>query len=283
MLTLTPAFLTLVGAVRHDGEAPARQAIEHHPQREDVVGDAAVDALEGLRRQEVRRTDDVAAHVVFAFRDRAEVEQHVASAVLAHDVVGLDVAMDQTGGVDGGQRLAQIDPDRSRFTRAEGALALEDVLERAPLNQRRPQPDRAVVTPRAVDGQHVGVTHARQRPGLVEELLVASGLGSIRSPQLQRHVTVDVRVVGLVHRAVGPGAQPGIDAERTPALESRRVQLVNRLRSGQVDHRLTRGFVRRPQPFHESQATDLVGQFRVGRQLLLPVDGRAVRDRLGDA
>jgi hypothetical protein len=53
---------------------------------------------------------------------RAEIHEHQAALVLTHHVLGLDVAVHQTRGVDGRQRAAQIHACRDRLTRAHHAV-----------------------------------------------------------------------------------------------------------------------------------------------------------------
>ena len=78
-----------------------------------------------LGRQVERRPCDAAALRNLALDDlsRAEVHQHQPAAGFAHDVLRLDVAVDQPGAVHRGHGAAQLAPDQRGLARAEGPWA----------------------------------------------------------------------------------------------------------------------------------------------------------------
>ena len=71
--------------------------------------------------------------------------------LFAHDVLRLDVAVQQAGGVNGRQRRAQVQADQRRFRGTERAARLDDLLERFAAHQLHPQADAAVVLLGAID------------------------------------------------------------------------------------------------------------------------------------
>src|SRR5690606_8030646 len=75
---------------------------------------------------------------------RAEVHEDEAAAFLAHDVLGLDVAMDEAGLVHGSEGAAQLLPDERGLASAERALRPQQLLERAAADVLHPQPDAPV-------------------------------------------------------------------------------------------------------------------------------------------
>ena len=85
----------------------------------------------------------------------AEVHQHRPPALFAHDIVRLDVAVQQAGAMHRGQRAAQVQTDQRGFTRAEGPVRAQQLGERAPLDQLHPESDAAADVIRPVDGRHV--------------------------------------------------------------------------------------------------------------------------------
>ena len=85
--------------------------------------------VEHFGRQVERRAGEArdAARAGVAQLAGAEVHQDDAAALLAHHVLRLDVAMDEAGAVDGGERAAQILADERRFARAERRPALQQL------------------------------------------------------------------------------------------------------------------------------------------------------------
>ena len=71
----------------------------------------------------------------------AEVHQDDAPADLAHDVVRLDVAVQQAGGVERRQRAAQIDADAGHFARAHRPALADHRGERLALDELHPDAD----------------------------------------------------------------------------------------------------------------------------------------------
>ena len=139
----------------------------------DVALRRGVGAGEHFRREVERRAGDrrgLDRLVVLEQQAGAEVHQHQAAAFFADDVLRLDVAMDEAGGVDGGERPAQVLAEQRGFAAAERALPLEQLLERVAADELHPQPDAAVVGVDAVHGDDVAVADARQQAAFVQHL-----------------------------------------------------------------------------------------------------------------
>ena len=128
--------------------SPERRALDRMASREQVEQqDAeAVDLarrrrrapLEQLGRHVERRAEQVARRRAFGVARAAEVHQDDAAADLAHHVVRLDVAVQEAGGVQRGERPAQVEPDARRLARAHRALRIDEVGERAALDELHP-------------------------------------------------------------------------------------------------------------------------------------------------
>ena len=90
----------------------------------------------------------------------AEVHQDDSAAELAHDVVRLDVAVQQAGGVKRGQRAAEIDPDAGRLARTHRSGNADHRGQRLALDVFHPDSDLLVVLIGAMDDDDVRVADA---------------------------------------------------------------------------------------------------------------------------
>jgi hypothetical protein len=129
----------------------------------DVGGHDGVVPVKQFRRHEQRRAGEHRRPGVVRHRlGTAEVHQDDPAAGLAHDVVRLDVAVQQTCRMQGGQRAAQVAADSGHLVRAHGAAVADDRGQRLPFDELHPDPDVLVVLIRAIDGDDVGVPDARE-------------------------------------------------------------------------------------------------------------------------
>ena len=149
-----------------------------------------------------------------------EVHQQDPAALLAHHVAGLDVAVDEPGGVDRARRPADVHPDQSGLPRAKGALPGHQFLERRSLHEVGPEPDPSVVLVHAEDRDDVRVSDPGQRPRLGEQRArVVLAVQAARQEQLQRDVALERRVEGAVDLAERPASHALHALERPPVLQ----------------------------------------------------------------
>ena len=168
-------------------------------------------ARQGLGREIHRGSGDVR-------RDRAlraagaEVHQHQAAAVFAHDVLRLDVAVHEPRRMNGRERAAHVGAERAHFARAHRSVRPQPRLQRLPVDQFHPQADPPVPYLGAVNRDDVLVADLRERPRFGEELIErVPGRGP--APQnLQRHVAIELRIVRGVDLAVGAAGDSLADA-----------------------------------------------------------------------
>ena len=200
-----------------DGVSPRQQVEEQDADGVDLAGDRRRPPHQQLRRHVGWR----AARIVLdpAFEGESEVHQQDSATLLAHHVARLDVAVEQSHGVNGADRPADVDDDEGRLARAQRTLRGEQTRERGALHEVAPESHSPVVQIHAVDRQHVGVAQSRDRPGFQKECtgLVVS-IEAARQQQLQGDVALECRVeraVDLAERAAptrwrcsnGPSAQ----------------------------------------------------------------------------
>ena len=113
------ALASLSGTFGIDLAAPFRRLSKRI--RDILFFGAAGAGRRRLSRQDFRRPVHRSAgdgRLIERERSGAEIHQDYAAALLAHDVVGLDVAMKQPGFVDGRQRAADVDADHRRLVRS---------------------------------------------------------------------------------------------------------------------------------------------------------------------
>ena len=91
---------------------------------------------------------------------RAEVHENDAPAGLAHDVLRLDVPVEKARVVHRAERLREVGGDGRDFVRIESAALGQELLERPPLDEFRPDTDGIADIFGAVHCQHVLVTDA---------------------------------------------------------------------------------------------------------------------------
>ena len=104
-------------------------------------------------------------------RDAEVDEQRPAARRVEHDVVGLDVAMDQTRFVRVVERIEDRDDDRERALGRQRTGALEQLPQRHAVHERHRVVDEPFAFAHKVDRQDVGVLEPRSRSGLALEAL----------------------------------------------------------------------------------------------------------------
>ena len=163
--------------MRLDRHRARDQAIQQHADAVDVALDAGLAAAEQFGRHVQRRADlvvDERALVGHRVAAGAEVHQHEAAVAVAHDVLRLDVAMQQPGGVHGRQRRAHVDADERDLARVEAADPQQHGFERLALDQFHPQADEAAAALGAEDRRDVRMLDARQQARLADDVLAAA-------------------------------------------------------------------------------------------------------------
>src|SRR5438128_437395 len=107
-----------------------------------TAASAVTPAFNILRRRLAASVAGCAARRVAA---RAEIHEHDAAAVGAHDVLRLDVAMQKARRMNGRERAAQVDANCGRLARAERTRGSELLLERDAAHELHPEADAVVV------------------------------------------------------------------------------------------------------------------------------------------
>jgi hypothetical protein len=136
-----------------------------------------------------------------------EAEVHDADAVVAvdHDVVGLEVAMDEAGGVGGGDPAGGVLEGAQELGPAAG-LGAGPGVEALAGDELHGDPDAVDVGADVVDGDDVGVGELGEGLGLAQEADLAAAAGS-GAQELEGDLAVEVGVEGGVDDAHGAGAE----------------------------------------------------------------------------
>jgi hypothetical protein len=168
----------------------------------------------------------------------AKVDQHDAAAAFAQHVRGLQIAVQQSGAVQRGERRAQFDADADRFGRRERAALVQHRGQRGAVDPFAPQPRPAAVHRRAIDADDVALARARQMARFGEE---ARGRRAVRRGTVQLQCDVDAE--RRIERAVDIGRRAAGDLRAhlqvTPGEQRRRRRV-----AGIVDATAARGDIR---------------------------------------
>jgi hypothetical protein len=159
-----------------------------------------------------------------AFRDEAaeaEIENHRVTACPGsgdHDVLGLEIAMNDASGVGTGERIQHLRHESRRFAEREPVLGVEDFAQRRPRDVVEHRIGAPVVQKTRIEQPYdVGVPQLRAQPRLAPETFGA--IGSLGSPIVDHrwaeHLDGDVLARGDLtraeHRAEAALAESGHD------------------------------------------------------------------------
>ena len=193
------------------GDIPGHHLVQEDPGRVDIGPAIGIAMLDLLGRQVGDGADDEAGgrtRVVRGQRPRqAEVGDLHSSVIGDEDVLGLDVAVDEAGGVRGGQAFEDW------FEHDEGLLAgerpelVDDIAKIAPRDVLQCEVDEPGRGALVVDRDHMGMGQARRRLGLAvepgDEVWI---LGEMTVHDLEGDDAVEPKVERLVdgcHAAAG--------------------------------------------------------------------------------
>ncbi len=191
------ALAQVVEAVCDDRIRAADQIEEQHADAVDIGSNRCRLSRDHFGRHVHRRSGhrsrraERGGHTILA---GAEIHQDDPSADLAHDVLRLDVAVEQSRLVDGGNRSADVDPDERRLLRAERTLIAEDARERASLDEFHPQSDPPVAPFHAVHRNEVGMADAREQSSFLDRFRFVG-------EKLERDLAVEALIPSAEHLA----------------------------------------------------------------------------------
>ena len=227
----------VAAGLARERRSPRDHLVEHHPQRPDVgplVHLAATDLLgrhvghrsqHGARvgvRHRAGRVRRVARRRGHQFR-KPEVQHFDQAVGPAHHVLGLEIAVHDTGGMCCAHGRGDLDDDVEGLAHREvphqpmaQRLAI-DVLHRDELLAVRPLTQR-------VDRADVRMIERRERARLAREAGAAPGVGGeVQRQDLDGDVATELGVVCAVDLAHAPFAQLAEDAERSKRLTDHRL------------------------------------------------------------
>ncbi len=238
----------------------AEQAlVEHHAEREDVGARVDLVRARHLLGTEVGDRADERARMrdprELALERRAsEPEVHDANphAVALgrspdHEVLGLDVAVDDALRVAVRERVGDLDADVDDLAEPQRALAQERAHVRS-VDDRHDEEERALVPPDVVDGDDRGVVHLRDDLRLALEAQLRVGGEQRRRHDLDRDLSVEKRVPGAIDDAHAPAPQLADDlvpirelrADHSPSVIGGAAWIICQERDGRENLRLSR-------------------------------------------
>ena len=128
------------------------------------------------------------------------------------DVGGLDVAVDQAGGVDRVEAVADLGDQRHRVGGVEPAVAVDPAAEVRAGNEAHRDVGHAPLLAGRVDRDHIGVLDRGGDPRLLGEALGEDLLGGrLGSDQLQRHAAIEARLERQIEDSHAAAAEPALD------------------------------------------------------------------------
>ena len=174
---------------------PGDEVEEHDADAIEIALDRRLLTAEDLGRQIERCPDETAG--TGERLAGPEVHEDDAAPGLAHDVLSLDVAVQQPGAVNRRERGADVQSDECRLAGTELAAIGDELLERLASNELGPETDATVVLLGAVDLHDVLVAEPGQTSGLLHHpslRVTCVGPGLVDMKQLQRDVAVELGV-----------------------------------------------------------------------------------------
>ena len=186
-----------------------------------------------------------------------------------HHVLRLDVAVDQSGFVDRGQRVAQRRANLGDLAGGQGPVGGDGLREGAPAQELHPEADLAVDAGRAVDADDVGVSKTGQQPALIHDF-VGMRVGVRRATQqLEGDLAIELGVPRAIDVAEGAAGDVLEDLEMPQS--PRRVGQASAWQGLRPVHLGDAG--------DDPQRGHLAAK-RLGPQLLecVPIDGGALAD-----
>ena len=195
------------------------EVIQENPDAVDVARDGCRLTAEHFRR-EVQRCackPPSRSRSLRLSRACAEIHQHDPAAGLTHDVLALDVAMEESCLVHRGHGAAHVDADERRFVRAERPAFLKQLLERDAVDELHPQTERAIELVHAVHRHDVRMANARKQPPLLHDCVRAGQ----RLQDFERHLAFEIRIPREVHRPEGASPDSSTQLQRTPRVGHR--------------------------------------------------------------
>ena len=193
----------LVRRIARERNLAAGHLVEDHAEREDVRPRVGLLAPHLLRRHVERRPQNGAHLRHGAAGERlgeAEVGQVRRAGRVEHDVLRLQVAVDDALLVRRREPLADLTEQREEPRQRKAPLALEHALEVLALDVLHRQVPDPVVLAEVVDAKDVPVRDAAGELDLpleaLEDLAVLRDLGT---DELEGHVAVELQIADLVH------------------------------------------------------------------------------------
>ena len=192
------------GGVPTKRRPPGEGLEEHHAERIDVCAVIGFTAGHLLGCEVVRGAEQHADLRRPGFRQRArqtEIGDLHVTVGGDQDVLGLDVAVDDSGSARMLESSGNLLADTSDLLGAKDAAFCQDASKRLSVDVLHGHIRRGVLVAEVVDLHDVGVRQPRCISGFCAESRYEVGIRSARAEHLERDDAIEHRVTGTVHRA----------------------------------------------------------------------------------
>ena len=196
------------------------QFVQHRSEGIDVAGYRGWLPAEQFRCHVGQGSPEIAFRRVLG---QAEIHQQDAPAFFAHHVAGLDVAVEESGGMHRPERAAQLHPDQRCLAGPENSVRAEDGRQSLAMHEVGPKTDASVVYIDAVHGDHVGMPNLGGQAGFAQHgIIVGRVRAAVVPQQFECDFPLQLRIPSEVYLAETALANPFPQLEGSPIGQERR-------------------------------------------------------------
>ena len=215
---------------------PGEQVVEQYPEAVDVALDRRGAAAQEFGREIQGGSGERCRRPVQWIAPCPEIHEHDASGAGHHDVLGLDIAVQQPRFVHGRHRLAQLESDRHGLRDREPSPLLEHLFEGQPSHELHRQADLVSDSLGVVDDDDVRVSDSREQAAFLDDRGASpAARRHVCRQQFERDIPVESRVVRAIDLS-GGSVPDSLEQSQVSPVRKLAGTLANRRRGGRGRH-----------------------------------------------